>query len=669
MKEHEPEQACRRGRRNFLKMSMLLGAAGAATGTRSLALSLPAASAELIPPADRIKRDRPRLLLRPTETRCAVSLQQLKTLPRDADFQQMLERLEGLKPPKAAALALVYLLTGRAEVAQRTLEVFRSWQMPDDPKTINDPFFVYFTLSDMALAYDWLHGYAGFDDRAKTALRQKLQPLADSALKLGNDHVFHNYTWMFNCGAMLWALAAAGEDPAADRLYAGLRQRFNGQLFPAMKYLEGSNADAAGYWWRYCQHYSLMVLLAAQSASETDVVATIRRRQGDWLGRQLEYLVFSVLPDMRFIPWGDIVAGANGGVTHEMAGRIDALTWALQSPHGAYLSHWLAEKRGPERFYGETATYYFLYTRNLTVKPAVPPLAMLAGGRQGGHAIMRSDWSDGATVVGFRATDYFGQHLHLDQGSFVIFRNGMLALDAGTYQRVGGEQQRTDAHNTLLLGGQGQRPEHYQSARTLAAFTERLEQGLETGDIVFYKDAGPWTAVAGQFAQAYSPQIIQSCVRQLLFVRPGTVVIVDHLAAPAGKTLPEVRWLLQVPGVPTVNERAVTALNGKSYLRCRPLSPGDSRPQVEKSYRTPAGANSSSGVPAVIDTSRVVYVYEGTSRLALVHLLEVGDGEPPEAGPNLKLDLDGKAVRLLLEGKTFRFSAGPAFEVSCEEQL
>ena len=35
---------------------------------------------------------------------------------------------------------------------------------------------------------------------------------------------------------------------------------------------------------------------------------------------------------------------------------------------------------------------------------------MLAGGKQGGHVIMRSDWSDGATVVGFRSTDYFGQH-------------------------------------------------------------------------------------------------------------------------------------------------------------------------------------------------------------------------------------------------------------------
>ena len=397
------------------------------------------------------------------------------------------------------------------------------------------------------------------------------------------------------------------------------------------------------------------------------MVGTIRREQGDWLGRQLDYLVLSVLPDMRFMPWGDIVAGANGGVTHEMAGRIDALTWALQSPHGAYLSGWLAEKRGLDRFYDESAIFYFLYTRNLAVKPVVPPLAMLAGGKQGGHVIMRSDWSDGATVVGFRSTDYFGQHLHLDQGSFVIFRNGLLASMREPIGAWAASRPGPTPTTRSCWAAKGS-PEHYQSASTLEAFTERLGKGLETGDIVFYKDAGPWTAVAGQFAQAYSPQVIQSCVRQLLFVRPGVVVIVDRLAAPEGKSLPEVRWLLQVPGEPAVNGQTVTALNRKSYLRCRALLPGGCRPQIEKSYRTPAGANSSSGTPAVIDASRVVYAYEGKPRLTLVHLLDVGDGRPPAAGPNWKLEPDGQVLRLLLEGKAYRFSNGPSFEVSREEQ-
>ena len=488
----------------------------------------PSATAELIPPAAGIKRDRPRLLLRPAETPYAVSLKQLKAPAADRDAQRLIGQLENLKPPRAAALAMVYLLTGREEAARRAVEVMQAYKLPQDKKALSDPFYVYFTLGDMALAYDWLHDHPAFTAEAKAAIREKLRPLAESGYRLGNDHVFHNYVWMFNGGAMLWTLATLGDDPAADKMFAGLRERFNGQLFRAMEYLEGSNGDSAGYWWLYCQESATLVLLATQSAFETDAVGRVRREHGDWLGRQLDYLVSSVLPDMRFVPWGDIVAGANGGVTHEMAAKIDMLTWALRgrdvpcpATSGAFLSRWLAEKRGLDRFYGETALFYFLYTRQLDVKPAPPPLAVLAGGKQGGHAVMRSDWSDAATVVGFRATDYFGQHLHLDQGSFVIYRNGLLALDAGRYGRVGGEQMRTDAHNTLLFGGEGQRRLGYQSAATLDAFVARRNKDLETGDIPFYKHAGDWTAVSGQFAQAYSPDVVQSCVRQIALRAAG----------------------------------------------------------------------------------------------------------------------------------------------------
>jgi hypothetical protein len=639
-----------------------LAASSAGAGTAARA-------ADLIPPAAAIKPDRPRLLLRPADTPHAVSLKQLAAERRDADFQRMAKQLETLQPPRAAALAMVYLLSGRPEAAERAVAYLRAWQPPADPKALEDPFHVYFTLADMALAYDWLHRDPGFDAATKAALRAKLAPLARSGLARGNDHVFHNYTWMFNCGAMLWALAAAGDDPECDRLLDELGQRFNRQLFPAMEYLAGGNGDAAGYWWRYCQNYAVLVLLAAQSAFETSTVEAVRREHGDWLNRQMDNLALSVLPDMRFMPWGDIVVGTNGGVTHEMAGRIDTLTWALKSPHGAFLGRWLAERRGLDRFFGDTAIFYFLYTRNLAVQPAEPPLAVLAGNQQGGHVLMRSDWGDGATVVGFRCSDFYGQHQHFDQGSFIIYRNGQLALDAGCYRHVGGEQIRTDAHNTLLLGGRGQRLLKYQSAATLERFTQRLAQDLETGDIPFYKDAGAWTAVAGQFAQAYERDVVQSCVRQLLFVRPGTVAVVDRIAAPQGKSLPEVRWLVQVPGRPQLDARAAIARNSKSFLRCMPLAgegvaaPLPASPQVEDSYPSPAGANSAKGMPAVIPASRVIYAYAGKPRLTLVHLLDMGDG-PPAAAPAARVHIEQNTVELSLSGKTYRFSAAVPFDVS-----
>jgi hypothetical protein len=280
---------------------------------------------------------------------------------------------------------------------------------------------------------------------------------------------------------------------------------------------------------------------------------------------------------------------------------------------------------------------------------------------------MRSGWDDGATVVGFRCTDFFGQHHHLDQGSFFIFRNGLLALDTGTYQRVAGNQMKTDAHNTLLLGGEGQRPQKYQSASTLEAFTDRLPKGLETGDILFYRDSAAWTAVVGQFAQAYQPEVIQSCVRQLLFLRPSTVIVVDQLAAPEGTTLPEVHWLLHVPGQPQIAGQTITASNARSYLRCRSLAPGRP-PQFEASYRTPAGPSNSSGNPSMLDASRVVYSYEGKARLNLVHALEVGDGQPSmPAEIKTSAAAGAGSITLVVAGKTFEFSTVSPFEIRSRE--
>ena len=653
----------RRRTRRFLRGGFSAPRRGAA------ALCLAAwglAAASPLPEAAGIKHDRPRLLLRPAPTPYAISLDQLRALPRDRDYARMLEQIENLAPPRAAALALAYRLAGRTATADRAAALLAAWRPPE--KAGDDPFTVYSTLFDMALAYDWLHGYAGFDGRARADLRRRLQPLAERAFKLGNDHVFHNYTWMYNGGAMLWALAAAGEDRAADELLEGLRARFNGHLFRAMEHLEGSNGDSAGYWWLYCQPIATLVVAAAQSAFETDVVGAIRRAHGDWLGRQLEYLALTVLPDLRFAPWGDIVAGPNGGATHEMADKIDMLAWALRSPTGAFLSRRIAEKRGLARFHGETGIFYFLYTRHLAVEPAPPPLAVLAGGKGGGHVLMRSDWSDGATVVGFRCTDYFGQHNHLDQGSFFVYRNGWLALDAGTYQRVGGSQAGTDAHSTLLFGGEGQRRQGYQSAATLEEFTQRLPSGLETGDLPFYRHAGAWTAAAGDFARAYSPEVVRSCVRQILFARPGTIVIIDRLAAPEGKSLPEVRWLLQTPAAPRIEGGTVIALNAAGYLRCRSLAPDGPAPAVEDSYRTPAGPTSPGGNPTFIDASRVVFSYPGKPSLTLAHVLEVGDGTPAPPARDVAVRIDPLGTKVSIGGRTFAFSAAPPYEISSAQE-
>jgi len=124
---------------------------------------------------------------------------------------------------------------------------------------------------------------------------------------------------------------------------------------------------------------------------------------------------------------------------------------------------------------------------------------MLVGGPNSGQAMMRSSWKDDATVVGFRCTDYYQGHFHYDVGSFVIYRNGLLAVDAGHYtvytKAARDPVAATTAHNTLLLGGKGQRQVEGQWYKDLAEFTEALkdrrdDRRLKRGDVPFYKHAG-----------------------------------------------------------------------------------------------------------------------------------------------------------------------------------
>jgi hypothetical protein len=363
------------------------------------------------------------------------------------------------------------------------------------------------------------------------------------------------------------------------------------------------------------------------------------------------------------MPWGDQQSGGDGGVAHEMAGTIDMMIWLTKSPTGAHLSRRVAELRGTKRFYGETAMFYFIYTRTMAVEPKDPPLAHLSGGAIGGNWIAREKWDDGATVVALHCTDCYTGHNHFDQGSFVVYRRGLLALDAGAYKKVGGAQQKTPCHNTLLFGGAGQRGMRPSFNPTVENYVKALQgggKGFETGNILFCEDKGAWAAAAGEFGQAYDPAVVGRAVRQVLFLRPGTVAVVDQLAAPQGKELPEVGWLLHVPGQPKVEGAGLAATNGKAWLRCRSLLPGGAAaPAVSDGPATwLEGDNKKS------PTWRAEFRYPGKAQLVLVHLIEVGDGAEPGAAAEVKAEAAAGGVTLTFAGRKFLFAAAAPCAVS-----
>lgn len=621
-----------------------------------------AAAGDLIPPGKEIRADHPRLLLRPQATPRAISIAQLKAIPRDENFNQMVAYLRGQN--NAACQAMVYLLTGDRAAAEQAVKRMSAFVVKDQP----DSFDVFFGLREMALAYDWLYDFDGFPAEARGEVRRRLAPLAAAGLKISDDHLIHNYIWQAAGGATLWALATAGDDAEADKLLAVMRDRLNQRLYPGMQYLDGAPGESMWYWALYDLSPCALTVLAAQSAFEADLVGTIKKDQGDWLTRQLDYVIHNTQPDMTYVSFGDTKTGPDGGVTHEMAGVLDGLTWATQSPQGAWFSQWIDGKRGLKRFFGFHSVFYFLYTRNIAVAPQPPGLAFRAGGADGGQVIARTGWDDRATVLGFRCTDHFGDHNHFDQGSFTIFRlpQGQLAGDPTTYKKVGGPQQATTWHSTLLINGQGQRTVHGQTFKTLDELKANMAAGakLDTGAMLYFADAvvplqqapgktvslerGSYTTMAGQFAQAYPEGLLASCTRQITLIRPGTVVVIDRLEAPAGKSLESVTWQLITAGAPTTTPEGLATVEngpGGGSLRCW----GNGTPAVE------AGAK---------PWHRVCYAYpaKGGNKLTLVHVLEVGDGPSPEKPPRPVIRAAASAwiVELVVPaGRVWRFG-GPA---------
>jgi hypothetical protein len=225
-----------------------------------------------------------------------------------------------------------------------------------------------------------------------------------------------------------------------------------------------------------------------------------------------------------------------------------------------------------------------------------------------------------------------------------------LAVDPPVYKQTRGPQQKTEYHNTLLIGGKPQRPVHGQTFPTLDEFQRNLIAGrhLETGDILFSHDAGAWCAVAGQFAQAYDEPTLSSCARQLLFIRPGTVIVVDHLIAKPDQRLPDVQWLLQLPSSPTAKNGVLVGTNGPCWLRCRAVLPAAVTPKLD---------------PTPVNTQCATYTYPGGADVVLVHILEVGDGQDWEHAAPISAKTETQTTRISIADQTFLFSGQLPFDV------
>ncbi|GAG32389.1 unnamed protein product, partial [marine sediment metagenome] len=190
------------------------------------------------------------------------------------------------------------------------------------------------------------------------------------------------------------------------------------------------------------------------------------------------------------------------------------------------------------------------------------PLAHHAAGI--GKVFARGDWTDDATWLRFECGHWWNQHQHFEAGNFEIFRYEPLAAESGEYTDWDSPHAvnwliRTVAHNCILvhqddetwrnvrnrqgrpLANDGGQANDVFYRHTLEEW-EREREHFERGTIIACENRPDFMHVAGDCTRAYAKSKVSLCLRQVVFLRPHTIVILDRVTSVRPEY--EKTWLL-----------------------------------------------------------------------------------------------------------------------------
>ncbi|TNJ46037.1 DUF4962 domain-containing protein [Tamlana fucoidanivorans] len=244
-----------------------------------------------------------------------------------------------------------------------------------------------------------------------------------------------------------------------------------------------------------------------------------------------------------------------------------------------------------------------------------------------GWMVARTSWDENAVIAEMKINEYhFGNHQHLDAGSFQIYYKGPLAIDSGIYSGVSdgisgynnshnkNYFKRTIAHNSLLVydpkeefltwdyggahktkygrndGGQRMPGKAWTPPNT---FADILTEEYKTGEIIahgFGPDnyAPEYTYLKGDIASAYTDKV-EEAKRSFVFLNfkedsiPAGLIVFDKLVS----SNPDFKkyWLLHSIEEPTLRGTETTisrTLFGESgKLICNTILPKKENLSIE----------------------------------------------------------------------------------------
>ncbi|NDJ84773.1 MAG: hypothetical protein GYB66_02700 [Chloroflexi bacterium] len=405
--------------------------------------------------------------------------------------------------------------------------------------------------------------------------------IADTALSANAaDESYSFQTFDSASVAWLWALTATalalrGDTLQADNLSQTARDLWEQQILPALA-LQPNGAWAAGPFDGFRAGWALTKLALTWwiARGENDFAAT------DWWYDRMAYNVLLHFPAVQtigqeaFLGYPAIIG--DGYRNHPDASLSRAQNMVLRTlypdtPHAAWVDWILNQPPG-------IAPDWLLVEELLWRDPAAggnPPEILTWRSFGTNHIFMRSNWqtTEGgldpdATHVTFYAGDYFAPRQFFDQGNFTIWHGGSsLVTRGGVYTGRGDSWHeanyygRTIGGNTLLvcnlaeifdeirplndqpagvwLNDCGQRATGLGIAGAInPGYWEANRIAFETGNFVRLFDSPGITYMQTNLTTAYNSVFyttqgntakVESVIRELVYIRPGTVLIHDRL--------------------------------------------------------------------------------------------------------------------------------------------
>jgi hypothetical protein len=455
-------------------------------------------------------------------------------------------------------------------------------------------------MDQCAFAYDYFHDRLTPPERA--AIVEFLNKNLDSFTT--DESAFHNSTPSKALCYLHCAYATWGENPRAEAFRDhALEKLYEGKMLPVLKrFGEGGGWTDCGWYSRHAVWHLVQALELARRFEGYEGFLKAPRFFHDRMAFELH----SAFPGAW--TYGTEQYPTEGDGSHVYGGHTEyprhTRTVLAQYWRGTEIAGFVAAKRRRGSNLQAQMVDFLWAEKPDPARPlAEMPAAHLASGI--GHVYARSDWSDDATYFRFSCGPYFTGHQHFDVGNFEIFRREQLATESGEYvdymdPHAVNWLMRTIAHNCVLVhkpdeqwprmrdGGRnryandgGQAHKWEWPADNLPQW-EASEERYQRGRITAHANRPEFLYVAADCTAAYDSTKLERWVRQVVFLRPHSFVILDRVVSAKPEYVKT--WLLHCRNKPEITGSETRIENGAGRLLSRTLLPAKANIRSVEGY-------------------------------------------------------------------------------------